>query len=136
MTIIEKARELGAMIQEDQRYIDFNAAKEKNDKDEDLQKMITEFNELRMLLNTEMSRPEKSTEAIIDYDKKIKELYGRIMANDNMAAFTKAQNAMNALLAQINNIITYSANGEDPMTCPAESLSGCSGSCESCGGCG
>ena len=136
MTIIEKARELGSMIQQDQRYIDYNAAKEKNDKDEELQKMIDEFNTLRMHLNSEMSRPEKSTENIVNYDRDIKELYNRIMDNENMINFTKAQNAMNALLSQINIIITYSANGEDPMTCPAENISGCSGSCATCGGCG
>ena len=124
------------MIQQDQRYIDFNAAKEANDKDEDLQIMINEFNELRMMLNSEMSRSDKSSETIADYDRRIKDLYGKIMATDSMKNFTEAQNAMNGLLAQINNIITYSANGEDPMTCPAESFSGCSGSCSACGGCG
>ena len=136
MTIIEKARELGVMIQQDQRYIDYNNAKELNDKDEDLQQMIDNFNMLRMQLNSEMSRPEKSSENIAEYDRDIKELYNRIMDNENMINFTKAQNAMNGLLAQINNIITYSANGEDPMTCPAENISGCGGSCSTCGGCG
>ncbi len=136
MTIIDKARELGAMIQQDQRYIDYNKAKEINDKDEDLQKMISEFNLLRLQLNSEMSKPDKSSEKIAGYDKDIKALYSRIMENENMANFTRAQNDMNSLLSQINNIITYSANGEDPMTCPAESMSGCSGDCGSCGGCG
>ncbi|MBQ8569671.1 MAG: YlbF family regulator [Oscillospiraceae bacterium] len=135
MTIIEKARELGAMIQQDERYIEYNRAKEANDKDEELQEMINNFNLLRMQLNSEMSKSDKNSEKIAEYDVKIKEEYNKIMSNENMAAFTKAQNAMNGMLAQINNIITYAANGEDPMTCPAEAPS-CSGSCSTCGGCG
>ena len=38
------------------------------------------------------------------------------------------------VLDQINNIITASANGEDPETCPAVAHK-CSGSCSTCGGC-
>ena len=134
MTIIEKVRELGVMIQQDERYSNYNLAKDANDADEDLQEMINNFNLMRMNLNAEMSRPEKNSEKIAEYDQKIKEAYNTIMANENMINFTKAQNEMNALLAQINNVITYAANGEDPMTCPVETPT-CSGSCESCGGC-
>ncbi len=56
------------------------------------------------------------------------------MVNPNMAAFNAAKNAMDGMLAEINNIITASANGEDPETCPSQP-SGCSGSCSTCGGC-
>ncbi|MBQ4225838.1 MAG: YlbF family regulator [Oscillospiraceae bacterium] len=136
MTIIEKARELGMMIQADERYTAFNKAKAANDADEALQKMISEFNELRLGLNAEMSKSDKSSEKIVEFDRDIKELYGRIMANENMAEYTKAKNAMDAMLSQINAVITYSANGEDPMTCPVFNLSSCGGSCEGCGGCG
>ena len=127
MTVIDKARELGVMIQQDERYIAYNIAKDANDSDEELQQMINDFNLLRLNLNAEMSKPDKNSETIAEYDQ--------IMANENMINFTKAQNAMNSLLAQLNNIITYSANGEDPMTCPVETPS-CSGSCSTCGGCG
>ena len=44
MTIIEKVRELGVMIQQDERYINYNLAKDANDADEDLQEMINNFN--------------------------------------------------------------------------------------------
>ena len=48
MTIIEKTRELGVMIQQDERYIAYNLAKDANDADEELQEMINNFNLLRM----------------------------------------------------------------------------------------
>ncbi|HHX57428.1 MAG TPA: YlbF family regulator [Clostridiales bacterium] len=133
MDIIEKTRELGKMLQEDERYKAYFAAKEMNDKDEDLQALIGEFNLKRVDLNMEMSKDEKNTEKLKDLDTEIKELYGKIMANPNMLAFNDAKNAMDDILSQINNIITMSANGEDPETCGEESS--CGGSCSSCSGC-
>ena len=135
MTVIEKARELGALIQQDERYAAYYAAKEANDKDEDLQNMINEFNMKRLQLNSEMSKADRDEAKISEIDEAIKHLYAEIMKNANMTNYNKAKNDMDSMLNQINMIITYSANGEDPMTCPSEAPSGCSGSCSSCGGC-
>lgn len=135
MNVIDKARELGKMIQEDERYTAYYKAKETNDKDEALQQMIGEFQEKRTQLNIEMSKDDRSAERLTALDDEIKSLYGRIMSNENMAAYNDAKNAMDDLLSRINTIIAYSANGEDPMTCPTEQQS-CGGSCSTCGGCG
>ncbi len=133
MDIIEQTRALGKMIQEDKRYIAYCTARDKNDQDQELQKLIGEFNIKRVDLNTEMSKDEKDTEKLKELDNTIKELYGQIMENDSMAAFNSAKTEMDSLLSQINNIITMCANGEDPDTC--NPVSGCGGSCSSCSGC-
>ena len=135
MTVIEKARELGVLIQQDERYAAYYAAKQANDKDEALQNMINEFNMKRLQLNSEMSKEERDEQKLSELDDAIKSIYGEIMANENMSRYNVAKNAMDALLNQINMIITYSANGEDPMTCPIENTRRCSGSCSTCGGC-
>ncbi|MCM1329500.1 MAG: YlbF family regulator [Ruminococcus sp.] len=135
MNVIDKARELGKMIQEDERYAAYCKAKEANDGDEKLQQMIGEFQNKRMELNVEMSKDDRSAERLTALDNEIKSLYGEIMANENMNAYNEAKNAMDDMLSRINMVITYSANGEDPMTCPTEQQS-CSGSCSTCGGCG
>ena len=134
MNVIDKARELGQLIQADERYSAYCKAKEANDKDEELQKLITEFQNKRMELNTEMSKDNRSAERLTALDDEIKSLYGTIMANENMAAYNDAKNAMDEMLSQINMVITCSANGEDPMTCPTEQA-GCGGSCAGCSGC-
>lgn len=134
MDTISMARELGKLIQADDRYKAYLAAKEKNDKDEELQKLISEFTAKRYELSMEMSKDNKDSEKLKELDGVIKNLYGEIMVNPNMAEFNAAKNAMDGMLTEINNIITASANGEDPETCPANP-SGCSGSCASCGGC-
>ncbi len=133
MELIEMTRKLGAMIQEDPRYTAYQNAKLVNDKDEDLQKLIGEFNMKRVELNTEMSKPDKDREHLNALDSKIKSLYGEIMANANMMAFNDAKTAMDAMLSEINTIITMCANGEDPETCSA--TPSCGGNCSSCGGC-
>lgn len=137
MNIIEeKARELGALIQKDERYSNYFSAKQANDNDEELQQMINEFNMKRMQLNAEVDKETKNSERIAELDDSVKSLYGTIMANKNMIAYNKAKSDMEGMLNQINMIITYSANGEDPMTCPCEEPTvNCAGNCSSCSGC-
>lgn len=134
MDAVSMARELGKLIQQDERYKAYVNAKEVNDKDEELQKLISDFEMKRYELNMEMTKTDKDADKLKELDGVIKNLYGEIMVNPSMAKFNAAKNAMDGLLAEINNIITASANGEDPETCPSQP-SGCSGSCSSCGGC-
>ena len=135
MDAISMARELGKQIQADERYKAYHTARELNDKDETLQKLIADFNEKRMELSAEMAKPDKDTERLQKLDSEIKSLYADIMRNENMTAFNKAKEDMDNLLSQVNFIITASANGEDPETCPTEMPHSCSGSCATCGGC-
>jgi len=134
MDVVAKARELGKLIQEDERYAAYLKAKENNDKDMELQKLISEFEAKRYELNMEMTKENKDADKLKELDGVIKNLYGEIMVNPNMAEFNAAKNAMDGMLTEINNVITASANGEDPETCPSKPT-GCSGSCSSCGGC-
>lgn len=133
MDIIKMARELGKAIQQDERYAAYMAAKAANDSDEELQKLIGDFNLTRMNLNQEMSNPEKNQERIKQLDDELKSLYAKIMGNDGMIAFNTAQNELEQLIGDIQQIVTMCANGEDPDTCEVQH--GCSGSCSTCGGC-
>lgn len=134
MDVIKMARELGKLIQQDERYSAYIHAKEINDSDAELQKLISDFETKRYELNMEMSKTDKDADKLKELDGVIKNIYGEIMVNPSMAEFNKAKNAMDGMLSEINNIITASANGEDPETCQSQP-SGCSGSCSSCGGC-
>lgn len=131
--VIEKTRELGKLIQQDARYKAYVAAREKNDSDPELQKMISEFNDLRTELAGEMAKDDKDAEKLTQLDDDIKTLYGNIMGSELMMEFETAKAAMDTMLSQINTVITQCANGEDPDTCPV--TTGCTGSCESCAGC-
>lgn len=133
MDIIKMARELGKAIQQDERYTAYMSAKDANDKNEDLQKLIGDFNLIRMNINQEMSNSERNEDKIKKLDEQLKSLYAQIMGNDDMIAFNTAQNELEQLIGDIQQIVTMCANGEDPDTC--EIQHGCSGSCSTCGGC-
>ncbi len=139
MTVIEAARALGEVVQADERYKEYVKCKEENDKDEALQKLILEFNLVRQNLLMESNKPEteRDENKIKELNQKCNEAYEKVMTNENMAAFTMAKQGMDKLMSEINTILTYSVEGEDPKTCPSEPpVSECSGNCASCGGCG
>jgi cell fate (sporulation/competence/biofilm development) regulator YlbF (YheA/YmcA/DUF963 family) len=133
MDIIELTRQLGAEIQKDERYLKFHEALEANEKDEELNKLIGEFNLLRVSLGNEASKEEKDNGKIEALNKNLEECYGKIMANDRMKAFEEAKNELDHLIQDINAIIMMSVEGEDPATCDPHK--NCGGECSTCGGC-
>ena len=133
MDVIEITRQLGAAIQADERYAAYVAAKKENDMDEALQQQIGEFNLIRMSLERELSAEERSDERIKEYNEKLRNLYGQIMSTESMVKFNDAKTALDALVNDVNAIITMSVNGEDPATCDPHAS--CGGNCASCGGC-
>jgi cell fate (sporulation/competence/biofilm development) regulator YlbF (YheA/YmcA/DUF963 family) len=135
MNVIEMARELGKTIQQDERYKKYMNACTVNDTDTEIQNAIGKFNQLRSELSIEMQKPDKDAERMTSLDTEIKELYTEIMSMPKMVAFNEAKAEMDALLNSVNYIISMSANGEDPETCPAEPPHSCGGNCGSCGGC-
>lgn len=139
MTVIDAARQLGAVVQTDARYIEYVKAKKANDADDELQRLIGEFNLIRQNLSMETNKePEEvDGEKIKELNSKMQSAYEEIMANENMAMFTAAKQGMDKLMSEINTILTYSVEGMDPATCPSEPPAAeCTGSCSSCGGCG
>lgn len=135
MNVIEAARNLGKILQEDERYKKYDAAAKASDTDTTLQNKIGEFNMLRMQLSQEMSKPDKDADKMTSLDTDIKALYDEIMEMPTMKAFNEAKEEIDTLLQSINYIISMAANGEDPMTCPEQAPHNCSGSCSTCGGC-
>ena len=135
MDIIEAARNLGAAIQQDERYKKYIEAKKANDADEELQELIGEFNLARMSVDNEFQKEEadRDGEKIKEFNTTIRKLYGKIMCNDTMMAFNKAKADFEAVMQMVNGIIELATEGEDPATCEPES--GCTGSCATCGGC-
>ena len=103
MDIIEMTRELGRALQNDDRYIAYNLAKQVNDEDKELNDDVERFSELRNELNK------------------------------NMIVFQGAQKALEDLVTSMNQIITMCANGEDPDTCqPSTGCTGSCSTCGGC----
>ena len=132
--IVELARELGAALQQDERYIRIQMAQSAADEDKDLQDAIGEFNLKRISLQNESARETQDEAKIEQLTTEVSEVYTKIMENPSMIAYTAARPDLDRLLETVARIITLSAQGEDPYAIP-ESSENCSGNCSSCGGC-
>ncbi len=134
MDIIALARELGKAIQQEESYIKLHEVQDKADADTELQSLIGEFNLKRMSINNEASKKERDQDKLSQLNTEMREVYSKIMSNENMIAYNSAKEEFDAVANRVLAIIQQSAEGADPDTADY-SQSSCSGSCESCGGC-
>ncbi|MBQ1838743.1 MAG: YlbF family regulator [Ruminococcus sp.] len=132
MDVITMARELGKALQQEEAYIKWQEAQHTADADAELQKLIGEFNLKRMIINDEASKQDRDQEKLTKANKEMREVYSKIMSNDNMIAYNDAKSAFDAILNRVSAIIQQCAQGADPDTADAAD---CTGSCSTCGGC-
>lgn len=134
MDIIALARELGKAIQQEESYIKLHEVQDKADADTELQSLIGEFNLKRMSINNEASKKERDQNKLSQLNTEMREVYSKIMSNENMIAYNSAKEEFDAVANRVLAIVQQSAEGADPDTADY-SQSSCSGSCETCGGC-
>ncbi|MCI9508154.1 MAG: YlbF family regulator [Angelakisella sp.] len=133
MDIIEMARELGAALQKSDEYTAYNVAKNAADSDAELQGMIGDFNLKKLSLNAEVQKEEKDPAKLAALNEEVRSIYARIMAHPTMMAYNTTKEELDRILNFIQQIIVYSANGEDPATIQEEAS--CGGDCSGCSGC-
>ena len=133
--IVEKARELGALLQKDERYLKFAEAQKVNESDTALNELIAKLQFAQSAFQAEAAKPDKSEVKLQELDKEFGQLYAQIMANPNMRAYEEAATEIDSLMRYINAIFTLCLQGEDPATCEPHEEHGCSCDCESCSGC-
>lgn len=133
MDVIKAARELGKVIQQDERFIRFVKAKLANDSDVELQNAIGNFNIKRMELEKAASEETKNDELIKKLNEELRAVYGEIMSSAAMVEYNTAKAMLDQMMNEVNIVISKSLDGEDPETLTIEE--GCTGSCSTCGGC-
>lgn len=133
MSIVDLAREIGRELQKDKDYLSFKGLEKACDEDKELQDLIGEFNLKRMSLNDEASKADRDEDKIARLNNELRICYGKVMENENMAAYNKAKTSFENKVQQAIGIITQCAEGADPDT--AEGVHSCDCDCSSCGGC-
>ncbi len=134
MDVIEHAREIGRLIQADDRYVALKLAQQASDEDGDLQKLIGDFNLKRLAINNESTAEQPDNEKLAQYNRELREVYAQIMSNEHMKAYEAAKNALDALTQRVQAIILKSIEGEDPDTADYTEAQ-CGGDCGHCSGC-
>ena len=123
--IIEKAKELGALLQSSEQVQKYTAAKTAYDQDETVQKLIKEYNLHRM---TMMSLSDaEDAERMAEAEERLKAVYTEVMGNEKYKAMQESGAAVEALLGQVNAVLTFYVTGEEPQSCTHD--------CSTCGGC-
>lgn len=136
MDVIKLTRELGAAIQQDERYLNFAKVREENEKDEELLDLMGQIQLLQMNYQREASSENPDKDKMNAFEKSFNELYGKFMANEKMVAYENARAEIDELMNYIMQILGLCVNGADPETCEPECDHNCDGSCCSdCSGC-
>ena len=136
MTVIELTRQLGAAIQEDARYKEYEAARKANEADDALNELIGKINLIQLNYQNEASKGEEAdAEKMEAYAKEFEQAYREIMLNGNMVKFEAAKTAVDDMMNEIMGILACCIDGQDPATCTPQQEHHCGGSCDSCGGC-
>ena len=135
MDIIEITRQLGAAIQQDERYLAFHEARRTNEADTDLNDLINKIQLIHISYQHEAAKDDANEEKLAAYDKEFSEVYQTVMANENMQKYEAARHAVDDMMNEITAILSLCVQGEDPKTCQPQEEHHCSGECGSCGGC-
>ena len=123
MDCIDLFKRAAVALQTDSRYLVLDQTRKANDKDEELQNLIGEFNLARMDLNNEIGKSERNDARIAELNEKVNSLYGQIMGNEGMVAYNEAKRDCENLVNYIDAIINTAMNGGDPMTVQEPSAS-------------
>ena len=138
MELEKLARQLGAAIQQDKVYLDFQEAMKKNEEDTALNELMGKIKLLQMSYQHEASQETPDEKKLEQYSKEFQGLYEQVIVNENMKAFEEARQAVDEMMNYLTGILALCVNGEDPETCDPHAHTHdheCGGECSSCGGC-
>ena len=125
--IFEKARELGAAITESSEYKELKKAEAEQENDEEALSLLKEYSDVRKRLAEEIQKGEADEKRMASIREELEESYAKMTTNDHITAYINAQRNFREVIDRMNSIISFHITGKIP--------GGCSGSCESCGGC-
>ena len=106
----------------------YNEAKKAYDADEELNKLISEYNVQAALLEQEGRKPENERDAALQekLGGRLREIYESISENKSLAAMRDAEQALSFIVSEINNAVQFTIDPES---------ANCTHDCSTCGGC-
>lgn len=136
MELEKLARQLGAAIQQDKIYLDYDAAMKANEADDELNGLMGKIRLIQMSYQHEAEGENPDQAKMEGYNQEFQQIYNQIMQNPNMQKFETARQALDDMMNYLTGILAMCVQGEDPETCdPHAHEHECGGECSSCGGC-
>ena len=125
--IFEKARELGEAIIESKEFKELKEAEQYQENDPVALELLKKYSDGRTKLASEILKGDVGEERMNAIREELEQAYEEMTTNDNITAYINAQRTFQAIIDQMNNIISFHITGKMP--------GGCSRSCSTCGGC-
>ena len=127
MDILEMAKELGKAIADSELMESVKKAEDVQNNDEKAQQLIGEYNLKRIQLMQRAQKENVTQEELESIRTELSDEFDKLMQYDVINRYITPNKELDAVLEQVNNIITFYVTGQTP--------GGCSGSCSSCSGC-
>lgn len=122
--IFEKARELGALIQESEQMKNAKNAEILQENDDTAQELMREYNTKRLDLARDMQNGKILREEAV---KQNNEAFDELLKkSDVIRKYIEAKQEFDKMVNQVNQILNFYITGQDPN---------CTHDCSSCGGC-
>ncbi|MBO4983811.1 MAG: YlbF family regulator [Clostridia bacterium] len=123
MEIMEIAAQLGQAIKADERITKMNEARVAYEKDEDIQKLMLEYNTQQIALAEEYKKDPVDENIVNAIENRLNEIVSAVTTNPVFIQANEAQEAVNKLMNEVNAEIEFQITGQRP----------CSHDCNSCG---
>ncbi len=127
MEILDMARQLGEAIRDSEIMARVKKAEEAQQSDAEAQKLIGEYNLTRMQLAQRAQKEDITKEEMEQIQQELSAELEKLTKNSVIAEFLESRAALDAIVNQVNSILTHFITGEDP--------NGCTHNCSTCGGC-
>ncbi len=133
--VVAKARELGALVQQSEAYVKFQAALKANEADTGLNELMQKL-QFTQLAFQQAAQGETPDEAKLqELEAEYQQTVNQIMDNPNMQTYQTAAAEVDGMMNYVTAILRMCVEGQDPATCEPAPEGGCNCDCGSCGGC-
>lgn len=123
MEIMELAAQLGQAIKADERIAKMEEARTAYESNEDIQKLMLEYNAQQIALAEEYKKDPVDQKIIEAIENRLDEIVGQVTSNPVFVMVNEAQEAVNKLMNEVNAEIEFQITGQRP----------CAHDCSSCG---
>jgi cell fate (sporulation/competence/biofilm development) regulator YlbF (YheA/YmcA/DUF963 family) len=122
MTIIEKAKELGQMIQDSEEMKEVKQAEQVQNNDEQAQALLQDYSLKRMNLARDMSNGKITQEEAM---KQNQADFEKLKENEAIGAYLKAKEVFDAMVQEVNGVLNFYITGQEQCTHDCSTCAGC-----------
>ena len=126
--VLEKAKELAAVIAQSPEYITMRATEDAAGQDENLSVLFDRYNALRSQVEEETMKKEPNFDAIGDLSRDLETVQEEIKKQPMYMALQGARKQFSEMMNGVNGELSAALN-------PGGVSGGCSGNCSACFGC-